>query len=61
MTDNGNAILDCQVGPIADPEALDRAIQSIPGALGTGLFVGMADAVIIGEDGGPRVLERKPA
>lgn len=61
VTDNGNAILDCQVGPIADPEALDRAIQSIPGALGTGLFVGMADAVIIGEDGGPRVLERKPA
>lgn len=59
VTDNGNSILDCRVGPIADPDALDRAIQAIPGALGTGLFVGMADAVIVGEDGGPRVLERK--
>ena len=58
VTDNGNFILDCQIKPIGDSAFLDQAIQSIPGALGTGLFVGMADAVIIGRDEGPEVLER---
>ena len=58
VTDNGNAILDCGIEVIEDPAALDRAIESIPGAVGTGLFVGMADAVIVGRDGGPEVLER---
>jgi ribose 5-phosphate isomerase A len=58
VTDNGNAILDCRIQLIEDPAALDRAIQSIPGAVGTGLFVDMADAVIVGRDGGPEVLER---
>ena len=50
LTDNGNHILDCKVAPIESPAELDRAIQEIPGVLGTGLFVGMAQAVII-QDG----------
>ena len=56
-TDNGNPILDCAVGPIADPAALDAAILAIPGSVGTGLFVGMADAVVI--DFGDRVEVRE--
>jgi ribose 5-phosphate isomerase A len=52
ITDNGNPILDCKVGPIADPAALERAILDIPGVVGTGLFIGMADTVLIqGDDG----------
>ncbi len=47
VTDNGNLILDCKISPIEDAAALDRAMLSIPGVLGTGLFVGMASAVII--------------
>ncbi|HXQ21616.1 MAG TPA: ribose-5-phosphate isomerase RpiA [Candidatus Acidoferrales bacterium] len=50
VTDNGNHILDCRVAAIADPAALDRAILSIPGVVGTGLFVGMAHTVLI-QDG----------
>ena len=50
VTDNGNHILDCRVTAIADPAELDRAIRSIPGVVGTGLFVGMADMVLI-QDG----------
>jgi ribose 5-phosphate isomerase A len=46
-TDNGNYILDCKVGPLDDPAGLDREIQAIPGVVGTGLFVGMANAVVI--------------
>jgi len=59
VTDNGNSILDCEIGPVRDAEALERAILAIPGVVGTGLFVGMADAVIIQE--GRRVeVRRRP-
>jgi ribose 5-phosphate isomerase A len=47
VTDNGNLILDCAVGPIADPAALQRHLLAIPGVVGTGLFLGMADTVYI--------------
>ena len=50
VSDNGNTILDCKIAPIEDPGKLDRQILAIPGVLGTGLFIGMADAVII-QDG----------
>jgi len=49
MSDNGNVILDCKVSPIADPLALETQIRSIPGVVGTGLFLGMADVVLVGD------------
>jgi ribose 5-phosphate isomerase A len=59
ITDNGNLILDCQVGLIADAAALDRAILDIPGVLGTGLFIGMAETVLIQhEDGSVKEIHR---
>ncbi|MDB5308674.1 MAG: rpiA [Gemmataceae bacterium] len=54
VTDNGNLLLDMRVGPIADPTGLELALRSIPGVVGTGLFVGMADVVIV-EHGDGRV------
>ena len=52
ITDNGNPIFDCQVGLIEDAAGLERAILDIPGVLGTGLFIGMAETVFIqSEDG----------
>jgi ribose 5-phosphate isomerase A len=52
ITDNGNPILDCKVGLIKDAAALERAILDIPGVVGTGLFIGMAETVFIqAEDG----------
>ncbi|MBS0262135.1 MAG: ribose-5-phosphate isomerase RpiA [Planctomycetes bacterium] len=47
ITDNGNYILDCQVGPLVDPQALEIELKCIPGVVGTGLFLGMADVVLI--------------
>jgi ribose 5-phosphate isomerase A len=47
LSDNGNPILECRVGPIADPAGMDQQITAIPGVVGTGLFVGLADTVII--------------
>lgn len=57
-TDNGNVILDCAVGPIADAARLEREIHAIPGVVGTGLFVGIAHTVLVGEPGGVREIRR---
>lgn len=58
ITDNGNVILDCAIGPLTDPGRLERDISAIPGVVGTGLFVGIADIVLVGESQGVRVLRR---
>jgi ribose 5-phosphate isomerase A len=50
LSDNGNAILDCGVDPIKDPADLDLRIRAIPGVVGTGLFLGMADVVLVGDE-----------
>jgi ribose 5-phosphate isomerase A len=50
VSDNGNHILDCAFDGIEDAAALDRAIREIPGVVGTGLFVGMAERVLV-QDG----------
>ena len=47
ITDNGHFILDCAVNRIESASELERQILEIPGVLGTGLFVGMANAVIV--------------
>lgn len=58
ITDNGNLILDVAVTAITDPAALDRTLRDIPGVVGTGLFVDMAHAVLVWEDGRARTLTR---
>ena len=50
VTDNSNQILDCAISPIHDPRAFEQAIVSIPGVVGTGLFIGMADTILV-QDG----------
>ncbi len=59
ITDNGNLILDCAVKKIVNPARLDRELLAIPGVVGTGLFVAMADVVLVAELSGKiRVLKR---
>jgi ribose 5-phosphate isomerase A len=52
ITDNGNLIFDCAVKKIANPGRLDRDLLAIPGVVGTGLFVAMADVVLVAEASG---------
>jgi ribose 5-phosphate isomerase A len=47
-SDNGNLIADGEYAPIADPEGLAARLDAIPGVIGHGLFLGMADLVIVG-------------
>src|SRR5215471_16519557 len=59
LTDNGNQILDCQIEPIPDPARLELDIRAIPGVVGTGLFLGMADTVLIGDRDTFRLIEER--
>lgn len=47
ITDNGNYIADCSYGQIKEPGSLAAILNAIPGVVDNGLFVGMADQVII--------------
>jgi len=58
VTDNGNYILDCDFGPIEDPAALEERIKLLPGVIESGLFIGIADALVIGSEHGVEVRER---
>jgi ribose 5-phosphate isomerase A len=50
LTDNGNYILDCAFGSIEDPPALESRIKLLPGVIESGLFIGIADTLVIGFD-----------
>lgn len=58
LTDNGNYILDCGFPPIANPAALEKSIKLLPGVVESGLFVNLADTLIIGFDDRTEVRER---
>jgi len=59
VTDNGNALLDCAFGPIADPIDLDRALRDIHGVVATGLFApSLTAAVIVAAPDGVRELQK---
>ena len=57
VTDNGNLVLDCAFGAIADPAALAADLATIPGVVEHGLFVGVADEIHCGTDDGVAVRE----
>jgi ribose 5-phosphate isomerase A len=60
VTDNGNWILDARFGAIADAGALEARLDAIEGAVENGLFVGMADRILVGERGGVREWRPEP-
>src|ERR1700691_2063969 len=48
LTDNGNQILDCSFGKIADPPALAQVLSDTPGIVEHGLFIGLAKVALVG-------------
>jgi len=52
VTDNGNYIIDCDFGQIDDPPKLEKTINRICGVVECGLFIGLADRIIIGKTDG---------
>jgi len=59
ITDNSNYILDCDFGKINEPEALEKEINSIPGVIENGLFIDLADEIIVGSKQGIITLEER--
>jgi ribose 5-phosphate isomerase A len=57
-TDQGNLILDCKFGPIADPAKLAATLSGRAGVMGHGLFLGLVHDVIVAGSGGVRHLRR---
>lgn len=56
ITDGGNYILDCAVGPIPSPEELQSQLDAVVGVVEHGLFLGMTSEVIIGSADGVKQL-----
>jgi ribose 5-phosphate isomerase A len=59
VTDQGNLVIDVKFDSINNPAQLESTINNIPGVLENGLFVGVADIILVGEikDGTPMVRE----
>jgi len=56
ITDNSNYIIDCEFDRIKDPEQLEIDINNIPGVVENGLFIGLADEIIVGSKQGIKTL-----
>jgi len=58
ITDEGNFILDANFGVINNPKKLARKLEKRAGIVEHGLFVKMADYVVVAKEDGIEVLER---
>ena len=59
VTDQGNFIIDAKFDRIDNPADLEKNINNLPGVLDNGLFVSLADIILVGEikDGQPVIRE----
>lgn len=58
VSDNGNQILDARFDTIGDARDLERRIDALPGVVDSGLFIGMADLVLVHDGKNFRTMER---
>ncbi|MER3435796.1 MAG: ribose 5-phosphate isomerase A [Leptolyngbya sp. ERB_1_1] len=59
VTDQGNLVVDVKFDRIDNPAELEKTLNNLPGVLENGLFVGVADVIMVGEvkEGQPSVRE----
>jgi len=55
VTDNGNYIVDVATGPMPDPAALERRLETLPGVVVSGLFVARTDVLVIAGEAGVKI------
>lgn len=58
-TDQGNMILDCNFGPIADPAKLARELESRAGVVEHGLFLNLTHLLVVAGTAGVREIAAK--
>ncbi|MFH1821540.1 MAG: ribose-5-phosphate isomerase RpiA [Methanobacteriota archaeon] len=59
ITDNGNYLVDLKFRKISNVAYLEQHINTLPGVIDNGLFAGVADVVLVGYEGGCKVLRDK--
>ncbi|MGA1263777.1 MAG: ribose-5-phosphate isomerase RpiA [Prochlorothrix sp.] len=59
VTDQGNLVVDVKFDRIDNPAELEKTLNNLPGVLENGLFVNVADVILVGEvvEGQPVVRE----
>ncbi|MGA1626041.1 MAG: ribose-5-phosphate isomerase RpiA [Prochlorothrix sp.] len=59
VTDQGNLVVDVKFDRIENPAELEKTLNNLPGVLENGLFVNVADVILVGEvvEGQPTVRE----
>jgi ribose 5-phosphate isomerase A len=59
ITDGGHFILDCEFpGGLGEPGRIEARLRALPAVVETGLFLGIADLVVVGRPEGAQVRER---
>ena len=58
VTDGGNYVIDCALGPMAKPEEVAEQLDHIVGVVEHGLFLGFAREAMIGCSEGVKILKR---
>jgi len=59
VTDQGNYILDCHTTGIMNPMEMEKELNNIPGVVENGLFIRMADKVIVASPKGIETYTRQ--
>lgn len=59
ITDGQHYIIDLSLEKIESPYELDKTLKSLPGVIETGLFLHMADMVIVGDENKVEILNSK--
>ena len=57
ITDGGHYILDCKCEVIPSPTETALELSQIPGVMEHGLFIDIADVIVVGEDNHAKVME----
>jgi ribose 5-phosphate isomerase A len=55
VTDDGTLVLDCDFGTVPEPATLAETLAQVPGVVEHGLFVDLADAIVVGDEDGVEV------
>lgn len=57
VTDQGNLVIDVKFAHITNPAEMEKEINNLPGVLENGIFVGVADIIMVGKivDGKPEI------
>lgn len=57
VTDQGNLVIDVKFDHIKNPGEMEKEINNLPGVLENGIFVGVADIIMVGKivDGKPEI------